>query len=411
MPDAATASATGLSGRVRGRAGAAPLLWRLGSDDALPTSPFVALVPGTEAPLLRVTLPDTLKGTAREGVALRQLRDRLGAGAEGLVLRPARFGRRDEGWSAVLAAGRESVSDWQAQTAAARGRCRALLPDYLALPTAPGLWTVKVIPGPQGAVAEVRLGLQDGFSAEAPLAAPLLVQALDRARALGALPLAVLRLGQADEGLDAALDGLPVFTTIDALPPGLAQPRVLAHGELALDLGHDPRAASEAARLRLMRLRWPLALLALGLVGWAASIELQTRHEFARAEAIGAATIEAVRRDFVPGGPLLDIPVQVSRALEARRAAPEDAEAATAPLDLLHRSAAHFANHPQAVRTLSLQPGTGITLELELPGFNVLEALLHALREDGLSVRTLRSGTEPDGQVTATLLIDSEGGE
>lgn len=411
MPDAATARAPGFPGRARGRAGAVPRLWRLGSDEALPTGPFIALVPGTEAPLLRVTLPDTLKGTAREGVALRQLRDRLGTEAEGLVLRPARLGRRDDEWSGVLAAGRENVSDWQAQAGTARGRCRAVLPDYLALPTAPGLWTVQAVPGPEGVMVQARLGLQDGFSAEAPLAAPLLTQALDRARAVGALPLAVLRLGPAQASLDAALDGLPVFAAGDALPPGVAQPRVLAHGELALDLGHDPRAASDAAHRHLLRLRWPLALLGLGLVGWIMATELQTRREFALAAAIEAATIEAVRRDFVPGGPLLDIPVQVTRALDARRTPQEDAEGETAPLDLLHLSAARFAAQPQALRSLSLQPGTGITLELELPGFNALEALLSDLRSDGLSVRTLRSGTEPDGQVTATVVIDSEGGE
>lgn len=411
MPDTATATATRRFGRVRTRSGAVPHFWRLGAYEAPPTGAFVALVPGAEAPLLRTSLPDTLKGTAREGVALRQLRDRLGAEAEGLVLRPARFGRHDDGWSSVLAAGRELVARWQAQIKTARGRCRAILPDYLALPAASGLWTVLTTQEPDGVMVQARLGVQDGFSAEAPLAAHLLTQALERARALGSLPSAVLRLGPADATLDTVLDGLPLFTTPAALPKSVPQPRVLAHGEMALDLAHDPRAAIEAAQARLLGLRWPLALVALGLAGWAMATELQTRHEHARAEAINAATIEAVRRDFLPSGPLLDIPAQVNRVLEQRRAPGNGAANRPALLDLLHTSAGRLATRPQAVLTLIVQPGSGITLELELPDFNTLETVLNEFRADGLSVRTLRSGTEPDGRVAATVLIESEGGE
>lgn len=404
MPDAATA-------RDTRRMAATPRLWRLGSDEAPPAGAFIALVPGAEAPVLRATLPDTLKGAAREGVALRQLRDRLGAEAGGLVLRPLRLGRRDERWSGVLAAERTTLVRWQDKIKTARGRCRAVLPDYLALPTAPGLWTVQTMSDGGGMMVQARLGLHDGFSAEAPLAAHMLAQALERARALGALPSGVLRLGPSEASLDAALDGLPVHTTVDALPPGLPQPRALAHGEMVLDLAYDPQARAAATQARLLRLRWPLALAALGLAGWALATEVQTRHEFARAEAINTALIDAVRRDFLPSGPLLDIPAQVTRELDARRAPRDDTDGQRAPLDLLHISAGRFAAHPQALRTLVVQPGAGITLELALPDFSALEGLLNDLRADGLSVRTLRSGSEPDGQVTATVVIDSEGGE
>ena len=47
----------------------------LGSGEALPMHPFVALVPGTAAPLVRLDLPEALQGHARDRVAARQVRD------------------------------------------------------------------------------------------------------------------------------------------------------------------------------------------------------------------------------------------------------------------------------------------------------------------------------------------------
>ncbi len=412
MPEAGTARGMRLSGPGRSRARAVPPFWRLGSGAMPPSGPFIALVPGAEAPLLRVSLPDTLKGSAREGVALRQLRDRLGTGAEGLVLRPARFGRRDDGWSAVLAAGQDAVAHWQAQVKAARGRCKAVLPDYLALPAAPGIWTVQTLPGPDGLpMAQARLGPQDGFSAEAPLAALMLVQAVERARAQGVLPAAVLRLGPSEAGVDGALEGLPLFPSVDDLPPGLPRPRSLAHDEAALDLGHDPRAVTEAAQARLLNLRWPLALAVIGLAAWAVATELQTRHMLARADALQAATIDAVRRDFLPSGPLLDIPVQVTRELERRRGAGSDTPGRSGALDLLHTSAERLAASPGALVSLVLQPAGALVLELSLADFATLEQLLDDLRADGLSVSVIRSGTEPEGQVSATVAIDAGGAQ
>lgn len=390
---------------VRGKR-AAPRLWHAGAGTPPPDAPFVALVPGAEAPILRATLPDTLKGAAREAVALRQLRDRLGTGTEGLVLRPARLGKRDEGWSGVLCVGRQAISGWQAGIGSARGRCRALLPDYLALPATPGLWCIQT--APDGGEVRARLGLHDGFSAETPLAGVMLAQALERARALGTPPAAVLRLGPPDGGVDAALEGLAIRFSADDLPAGIAPPRVLAHGELALDLGHDPQSAATAARSRLAALRWPLLLAALGLAGWLGSVAIETRRDLARAEAITAATIDAVRRDFLPSGPLLDIPVQVGRVLEDRRdAGPEPA----GPLESLRAAAAHLARHPQALQSLAFDSGTPVTLDLRLPDFATLEALLGALRADGLALTLARSGIEPDGQVSASVTLGNGGGE
>ena len=89
--------------------------WRIG-DGAPPAGPFVALAPGADAPLLTLTLPATLKGPAREDVARRQIRDRLGPG---LDLRPLGA----EGWTRAAVAHRADVLRWRGAlgTAAACG--------------------------------------------------------------------------------------------------------------------------------------------------------------------------------------------------------------------------------------------------------------------------------------------------
>lgn len=408
MPDASTAPATRPAASGRGKA---PLrLWRIGDDEAPPPSgDFVALVPGTDAPLLALTLPEALKGAAREGVAFRQVRDRLGAGAETLELRPARLKGLEQRWSAVLVTERSTLAQWRAVAARGKGRCRAILPDYLALPAAPGLWTLATEVGPNAMMVQARLGPQDGFSAEVPLARHLIVGALERARAQGALPVAVLRLGPAEPALDTALQDLPVVRSGDALPPGLSRPAIMAHGEDALDLARDPRASAEALHARLAGLRWPLALAFVGLLAWVTAIEVQTRRDLALAAAIDAATIDAIRRDFLPSGPLLDIPVQIMRELEQRSGAGTVDRDGRAPMDLLHQAAALVSAHPVQLQSFVMQPTTGITLDLSLDDFGALDRLVADMRAQGLAARTMRSGTEPDDRISATILIEPEG--
>ncbi|MCC5969536.1 MAG: hypothetical protein JJU15_06270 [Pararhodobacter sp.] len=410
MPDTGPASATRRFGRFFGRGDRVPGFWRLGQEPAPPPGAFVALVPGAEVPLLSVTLPETLKGTARDSVARRQLQDRLGPDAARMTLRPARLDG-NEGWSHLLSAERALVARWRAQVQAARGRCRAILPDYLALPTAPGLWTIRTEATGDAVMVQARLGPGDGFSAEGPLAALLLGQALERARTQSNVPVAVLRLGPPDPALDTAIEGVPVFSDITALPASLSRPRVLAHGEAALDLGTDPLATAEITQQRLVALRWPLALAALGMVAWGLSIEVQTRRDLAYAAALDTATTEAVRRDFLPSGPLLDIPAQITRELERRRTPDGNTSDQPAPLDLLHASSGHIVTSPARLVSLVMQPGSSLTFELEMDDFSTLEALLEDLRASDLPANATRSGTEPDGRVTATLLITMEGGQ
>lgn len=400
-----TAGSGGWTLRARARAPEAPVLHLLGADRALPAGEFVALAPGAEAPLIPLDLPPGLKGAAREQVAQRQAIDRLGREAAELEMRPARLAGRSADWAALLVAERAAAERWRAEVAPGRSRCRAILPDYLALPAAPRLWTVAT----GGEAVRVRLGPDDGFSAEPPLAA----LALQRAVAGSAAPAAVLRLGPPDAAVDAALaalSGVPVVAAAEGLPAGMPAPAIFGHGELALDLGEDRRAQAQALRQRISGLRLPLGLAAVALLAWAAGTELETRRDLAEAAAVRAFVAEAVRRDFVPSGPLLDIPAQVTRELERRRqAATGNDEAAPSPLALLHKASAVMAEGDADIVSVMLRSDGLLSLDVIAGDFAELDYMADMLRDAGLGVRIERSSAEAPGRVNGTLVIAAGG--
>lgn len=405
--------------RVLGRA--PPALWRLDSGAPMPSGRFVALVPGSEAPLVQLSLPAALKGSAREKVALRQAQDRLGARPGTLLFRPARLTTQPDDWHAVLIADTTRVAQWRAKVAG--GHCSAILPDYLALPAAPELWTIELVEPAStedSALVRARLGPADGFSAEPELAALMLARARADAQTRGRLPRAVLRLGAAAPAIDAALEGLEVARTPESLPRGVARPQVLGHGEPALDLATDPEAAARALAARLRALRLPAALLLAGGIGWAGGEWAETVRMNAHADAIEAATLDAVRRDILPSGPILDIEAQVMREIERRGEGAAPMTNSQTPLARL-RSAAEVitevADHgdgaeggdPDALlQSVTWQSGGALQLELTLVDFAALDALVGALRAAGLAAQVGQSAAEADGRVVAGIVIGED---
>ncbi len=376
------------------RRAALPALWRLG-DGAPPAGPFIGLLPGAEVPLVALSLPAALKGTAREDVARRQAQDRLGAG---LDIRPARLGGAED-WGRVAVADRVMVLRWRAALGAAAPRCRGLMPDYLALPAAPGLWTIEA--GREGLVA--RLGPADGFSAESALGVRMLTLALAEARATGQVPRAVLLTGEAAPGIEPLFDNVPVARSAGALPETLV-PELLAHGETALDFARDPRADAAGIEARLRRMLWPAVLVLLGALGWAVAQGQAIRADRAQASATAAETLAAVRRDILPTGPILDLEVQVQRAIERRRAALAPVTAADTPLDVLRRAASALTTAGLQAVTLGVE---GLSVEVQLADFRALDALTGALAQAGVGARVARSGIDPAGGVAATLALEA----
>ena len=113
--------------------------------------PHVLLVPGAEVPSLTLDLPGKLRGQAREDVARRQLRDRFGiedTGKDrGTEMRPLRAGGGADRFTRVLVADGARLDHWRS---AAMDGCRDVLPDYLALPAARGLWPLAAARAGEG---------------------------------------------------------------------------------------------------------------------------------------------------------------------------------------------------------------------------------------------------------------------
>lgn len=435
----------------------APALHDLQGGGPLPAGRFVALVPGAEVTLLRLDLPSGLAGAARAAVAGRQALDRLGATAgDGLDIRPAPLGGDRPGGHAfdtVLVAARDRIAAWRAAVAPAGRRCLAILPDYLALPAAPGLWTVATpAAGNFGGGVRVRLGPGDGFSAEPDLAGA----ALEAALARGPAPAAVLRLGPAAPGFDAAFEallaahpGIACATTPGALPAGLTPPRMLAHGEMGLDLGSDAHDLRQAIAAGLRRLVLPLVLAGAGLAGWLAATGIETRRIAAETAALETAVETGVRQHFLPSDPLVDIRAQVTRVLDDRRARAAAAETgfdtgdtgdpAVAALALLHAAATVLAAEEDAMEgaagrlpetrmpetrlteirladpgparagagggTTATDDAGALEFDLEAADFAALDRVVAQMRAAGLETGILRSGAGEDRIVRATLRV------
>lgn len=374
---------------------------------------LVALVPGALAPLIGLDLPDGVQGFQREKIAERQLRDLMELSPEHSEIRPFRspansgaVSKTNPGsWSQVLIADKAQISDWRRMAA---GRCRAILPDYLALPTAPNIWTISYQDGQLSA----RLGPDEGFSHEPGPAALIVTRALQ-----DTLPKAVLWLGPKlpeIETLFVAAD-LPVVDTPEAAEAlGLPRPVTLQHGELSCDLLLDPQHERDRLRRLVLPWRWPVLLAALAVGLWCTALILETRQLDARAGEIHSEVTRTVRQQFIPQGPILDARAQVETTLQAMRAKVRAQAEKTSPLDLMSRAAGVLAQTGAAVDELSFartggQTGgqTGaLSVFLRLGNFAALDALSAALHKDGLTVDVVESGlTETGDQVLVELRL------
>lgn len=368
-------------------------------DGALPATGFVATVPGTLAPLVPLDLPGVLRGAARARVARRQLRDTYGGADSGIDARPARLGDAADRWQALMVVATQTRLDWARKAAAAGPLCRAILPDYLVLPAARDLWVIEAA----GPLIRVRLGLEDGFSAEPDLALALLQGA--RAKAP---PRAVLRMGALAPDIDAWLAELGLVVCLD--PSGLAAhgvtpPQRFAHGEFALDLARDPDAERAEMRKVLRSLGVVAGLGLMGLAGWIAAIMLETSALRAQGLAYRQNSERILREVVIPTGPILDIRTQVSRLVEDARAANADAADMARPLDVLRRAGAVLAAHEATVTRVSYQPAAGLVIDLQLADFAALDTLVAALREGGTELRVAQSVTRDDAGVEAVLAM------
>lgn len=376
---------------------------RRASPDVLPiaesaraTAAHVALVPGEDVPLMALALPDGLRGAARERVARRQVADRLGLPMETLDIRPFAPPGRTAEWDRVLVAAQDRIETWR--HAAGPETCRAILPDYLSVPAAEGLWTLRAREGRVLA----RLGPADGFSAEAPLACLQLGRALAEDP-----PRAILLQGEPDPLLSALLaqTDLPVHhDPADLEAAGLPVPAPVDGG---INLRETATAAMERMRLALRRWRVPVGLAALALVLWAAGTWVQIDRAERESRALREATTALVRQSFLPSGPILDIRTQVSRRLAELQGAAQDSAQARSPLELFRQAAPAFTAEGVTLREVSYRQGIGLEAEVTAQDFARVDALAETLRADGLEAEVVESLSDEDGTVRARLRLET----
>lgn len=372
------------------------MLHDLGAGVPLPGRPFVALVPGAEAPLLPLDLPAGLSGPARERVARRQMRDVLGPGAA--EMRPARLGAAREGWRRMLVCDAAARAQWAARVAGTA--CRAVLPDYLALPAAPGLWVIETETGQ----VRARLGPEDGFAAESDLALALLETAAEQTP-----PRAVLRLGPPLAALDDWLhaQGWPSAES----PEGpveqeeIAPPLRFGHGELALDLARDPEAERAALRGGMVRLVAALVLAFAGFGFWAASVQIETTRLADQGLVYRKNAERLAREGLIPSGPILDLRAQARGALERARGRLTQAEGEARPLEALRLAGEVLVSQELRVTRAAYQPGTGLVIDLEIADFAALDTVVAALRDAGTEARVAQSVTRDGAGVEAVLAL------
>jgi len=378
-----------------------------GAARGAPPAGHIALVPGADAPLLALQLPPGLQGVAREQVAWRQLQDQLGLTPQQAEMRPYIGINKAAGWTRGVVAAADQMRRWRQMLDPG---CRALLPDYLALPAAEDLWVLSW----RGDTLQVRLGLADGFSAEVDLALLMLSQRLVQADQ--APPKAVLLLEGPLPELDPVLaeHEIALVHKVSALKElDIAAPVVLGHGELAVDLRIDARAARRQLRRQL--LPWAAALLAgsvmLGL--WAVGEGLKTR-QLQRDRAALQGNVERLVRDlFVPSGPLLDVRLQVSRALAARQAEVTAGAGRVSPLLLIGQVADVMVGLGVQPEVLEYRQIEGLLLELRLVDFAALDQLIMALDRAGILAeqRAARVVEDGPGGVRAALHLTVKQGE
>ncbi len=357
----------------------------------------IMLVSGSDVPALTLELPKGLRGQNREQVARRQLRDQIGVGAEATDMRPFQTRATGENWSRVLVADRTLVDTWRDSAGA---QCRAVLPDYLALPTTPDLWSIAATPH---GVA-LRLGPEDGFGAPIDTALALLDHALKNA---DPAPKALLRIGPAQRQFEALFEarGIPIITDVsqaDAL--GLSTPQVLGHGEVQMDLRRDPQMARAVFARRVLPWRWPLVLGVIAAGLWAASQLVVINRIKAETNEITANTTSLVQEHFVKTGPILDVRIQVSQALSRLQVGVVGPVTRADPMHLFNRAAKIIASQGAETRSVIYTNDETLAMVLHAKDFAAAERLAAALSEADLDVTVVDTRVSEEASTVRTEL-------
>jgi general secretion pathway protein L len=369
----------------------------LGDGEQLPDGPFIGLIDGALTPLLSFALPNGLKGHARRDVALRQLRDQIGVSAQGVEIQPVQTTAKDV-WTHAVVKDKivaAMIADAQLHDSAS---CAAVLPDFMALPAADEIWTIDV----DESSSRVRIGVVDGFSGENDFTLLLLEKAL-----LNQKPAGVLRTGIANAEIDTFLAeiGVPVVSDGAVLREhDLPMPRVFAHNELALDLRVNAQAELADTAQNIRALIWPVFMAATALGVWLISMSINTQAARDQALNLRKDTLQTVRENFVPSGPILDVQRQVTQAITT---ANEEASGVgeNTPFKILRQAGVALNEFPNVLKSVSFSQAEGLIMRLSLADFKTLDQVVDAMKAVDLNVRVGSSDASGENQVRATVYV------
>lgn len=370
-------------------------LYYLGAGGRPPAGSYVALVPGAMAPVLSLDLPSGLKGATRLRVARRQMADLFGRNDLDFEMRPVVLGAGKNPWRRALAVAPGDRQKWLQDVTPA---CRVVLPDYLALPHAPDVWSIDCSEDK----IRARLGVDDGFTAEPALALALLKSALS-----DAAPKAVLLTGAPDPDIARLLQEHKLEVANDPAKYGA---KIFANGELALDLARDPDAEKQDMRRALRPFLLPAVMAVLALAFWTGAMLRETGELRAQALAHRQSAERILRETMIPTGPILDMRAQVSRLVDKRRAAAEQAAMQARPVDVFRGAGNVLAASDAQVLAVSYQLGSGLVIDLKVKDFAALDQVVAALRAAGIELSVAQSTARENEGVEASLALASNRG-
>ncbi|WP_417525318.1 type II secretion system protein GspL [Marinovum sp.] len=378
-----------------------PAVWHLDGGAQPPAKgAFVAVVDGEAAPLFPLDLPRRLRDSVRGQIARQQVETLLQDGLDGLELRVNR--PASDGASAALVVAADRAAHWRDRLRGQDRRVTALLPDYLTLPVVAEGWALRV--DSEGPRVLARLGPVDGFAAPLPVALAQLRAAL--ARKDGPPRQVYLCDSPAPEALAALLadTGAEVHA---GWPTAGAGPDPEA---LAFNLFRDPAADRRAVQKLVRRWRGPLIAGFAGLAALAAALWIEVQRIDTAARQQRAAATELARSAFVPSGPILNLRLQVGRAVSERQADRQSPTQGAAPLDVFHAAAGVLAQSPARVRRVSRSSGAPLRIELDVSDFAALDRLVTELNTGPIRARVVNSSAEAEARVLALVEVVSAPG-
>ena len=156
----------------------------------------------------------------------------------------------------------------------------------------------------------------------------------------------------------------------------------------------------------LRRLMWPALLFVLGAAGWGSAQLMGARQDTAAAELVLAQTEAAARRDLLGEAPLVDLRLQVARAIDQRRGASAGADAPVSALELFRRASPVLTEGDLTLQSVSLgDDNSGVVLDILVPDFRALESVQSRLSRAGLQAVVQRSAVAPLGGVSASVTL------